>query len=376
MSKKQEIIIIGLTMLAMLGYLLSANPRMADDGFGYEGFTESLAHGKIDFNSFYGTQGLSILAVPVFWLTGSHISIIITSIILVLLSIPLSYLLGKKFWKSQEGGLYYVALFLLTSFPYVTLMRGFVEATVFFFSILVVYLSLNNSNWTPLVWAFGAIVKPFNLFLFPLFIGNFFNKKRIWFLASGVALGMLYMSVNYYQTGHVLNTAVLTSYSGDYNTSKNPPLFANFTLNPIDTFKNFARIAANFLIDSRKIMIAPIVTLLGVFGLLEGFRNKPETRKFSYAFILVVLFVGSMLYSFPKYLLPAVAISSLFAVGFLMRHKWLMCLVLAGSINTFLGVFNYHGMDFWSKQTFYLPIIFAGIIYLFILYFFKPRSDI
>ena len=90
-------------MLAMLGYLLSANPRMADDGFGYEGFTESLAHGKIDFNSFYGTQGLSILAVPVFWLTGSHISIIITSIILVLLSIPLSYLLGKKFWKSQEG---------------------------------------------------------------------------------------------------------------------------------------------------------------------------------------------------------------------------------------------------------------------------------
>lgn len=357
----------------MLGYLLLANPRMMDDGFGYEGFTESLAHGKIDFNSFYGTQGLSILAVPVFWATGSHISIIITSMILVLLSIPLCYMLGKKFWKSQEGGLYYVALFLLTCFPYVTLMRGFVEAAVFFFSILVVYLSLNNSNWTPWAWAFGAIVKPFNLFLFPLFMGNFLNKKRIWFLACGVALGVLYMGINYYQTGHVLNTAILTSYSGDYNTSKNPPLLANFTFGLVDTFKNFARIAANLLVDSRKIMIAPIVTLLGIFGLLEGFKNNPETRKFSYAFILVVLFGGSMLYSFPKYLLPAVAITSLFAVGFLIRYRWLMFLVLAGSINTFLGVFNYHGVDFWSKQIFYLPIIFAGFLYLLILYFFKPE---
>lgn len=360
-------------MVAMLGYLLLANPRMMDDGVGYEGFTESLAHGELNFNSFYGAQGLSVLAVPVFWLTGSHISIIIASAILVLLSIPLSYALGKRFWKSQEGGLYYMSLFILTSFPYVTLMRGFQEAAVFFFSILIIYLSLSSSNWTPLAWAFGSIVKPFNLFLFPLFIGNFLNKKRIWFLTLGLALGILYMGINYYQTGRILNTAVLTSYSGDYDTAKNPPLFANFTFDLKNSFKNFARVAANLLVDSRKIMIAPIVTLVGILGLLESFKNKPETRKFLYSFILIILFLGSMLYSFPKYLLPAIATSSLFAVGFLMRYKWLMCLVLAGSINTFLGVFNYHGQVFWSKEIFYLPIVFAGFLYLLILYFFRSE---
>src|SRR3989344_3748452 len=87
-------VIIGL----MLVYFLIATPKMMDDGNQYEGFTESLARGDLDFKSFYGFQGLSILSVPIFWITGSHISIIITSAILYLLALPLAYFIGRDFY--------------------------------------------------------------------------------------------------------------------------------------------------------------------------------------------------------------------------------------------------------------------------------------
>ena len=70
MSKmsKWEYLLIGIVMIGMLIYFVLATPAMNDDGFHYEVFTESLAKGKLDFKSFYGFQGLSFFAVPVFWI--------------------------------------------------------------------------------------------------------------------------------------------------------------------------------------------------------------------------------------------------------------------------------------------------------------------
>ena len=78
---KREYLLIGIVAAVMLAYFIIATPVMNDDGFHYEGFAESLAHGKLDFKSFYGFQGLSFFAVPIFWLTRSHDSIIIMSAI-------------------------------------------------------------------------------------------------------------------------------------------------------------------------------------------------------------------------------------------------------------------------------------------------------
>src|SRR3989344_8555001 len=115
MSKSAKILIIIVTG-SMLVYFLVATPIMMDDGFHYEGFTEAVARGSLDFNSFYGFQGLSILSVPIYWVTHSPISIIITSMILCMLSIPLAYGIGKL-----PG----VVIFLLMPYPYMTMMRGF-----------------------------------------------------------------------------------------------------------------------------------------------------------------------------------------------------------------------------------------------------------
>src|SRR3989344_1423867 len=125
-------VVIG-TMLAMLVYFLLATPALNDDGFHYEGFAESAAKGEIDFKNFYGFQGLSFLAVPIVWLTHSPISVIITSIILSLLSLPLAYLIGKEYHQDNQAGLFFMAVILLMPYPYTTMMRGFQEAALLFF---------------------------------------------------------------------------------------------------------------------------------------------------------------------------------------------------------------------------------------------------
>src|SRR3989338_11559938 len=135
---KREHVLIILTMVGMLVYFVLATPVMMDDGFHYEGFAESLANGKLDFKTFYGFQGLSFFAVPIFWLTRSHNSIIIMSIIFSLLSVPLAYSIGKTLYQSSRAGIYFLILFLLTPYPYTTMMRGFREAALLFFILLII----------------------------------------------------------------------------------------------------------------------------------------------------------------------------------------------------------------------------------------------
>src|SRR3972149_10837326 len=107
---KREYWLIGIVAAVMLAYFIIATPVMNDDGFHYEGFAESLAHGKLNFKSFYGFQGLSFFAVPIFWLTRSHNSTIIMSIIFSLLSVPLAYSIGKTLYQSSRAGLYFLIL--------------------------------------------------------------------------------------------------------------------------------------------------------------------------------------------------------------------------------------------------------------------------
>src|SRR3989344_8929447 len=112
----KHLIVLCSVVIVIVAYIIAAHPIMMDDGFHYEGFTEAVARGSLDFNSFYGFQGLSILSVPIYWVTHSPISIIITSMILCMLSILLAYGIGKL-----PG----VVIFLLMPYPYMTMMRGF-----------------------------------------------------------------------------------------------------------------------------------------------------------------------------------------------------------------------------------------------------------
>lgn len=355
MNREHRIII--LIMIGMAVYFLLGHTVMMDDGFHYEGFTESLAAGKIDFKSFYGFQGLSFFSVPIFWLTQSHNSIIITSMIFTLLSIPLVYFVGRDLHKDKRAGIYALILFLLMPYPYTTLMRGFQEAALAFFVFLIIYGSINRKSWTPLVWSVGGIVKPFALALFPLFINDSLQKKKLIWLALALLIGVLYLGANYYQTGHFVNNAAIGSYQGNFDPNNPPPLAGSFTLG----LKGFLRVGANFILAYRKIMISPLVIIIGIWVLLSNrlFRFR---REFILSVGLNIVLVGLLTFAFSKYLLPAVILLALASISFLIKHKWAVILIFIDSLTVFFPIWNYFGHVFWSNIYLYLLPFWLAVL--------------
>lgn len=362
---RQDYIILLVAILTMLLYFLFATPVMMDDGFHYEGFTEALAHGKLDFKSFYGFQGLSILSVLIYWLTGSHISIIITSAILYLLSLPLAYLIGRDFYDDRRSGIYFMILILLIPYAYTTTMRGFQEAALLFFILLTIYGSLNKKLWTPVAWAFGGIVKPFTLVLFPLFLkhtlGSLASKWGSISILVAFSVGCGYLGVSYYQTGHLVNNAAIGSYQGNFDAGNPPPLWESF----VPRVKGFLRVGANLMLHFRKIMISPFVIVLGAFSLLlnKGLKLRKEII---ISIALNFILVGSLTFSFSKYLLPMATLFALVAIPYLQKYKWLMVIVFMDSLFVFLPIWNYFGKSFWSNTYIYLiPFYLAIAIYFY-----------
>lgn len=346
-------------MVIMLAYFLLANPTLNDDGFHYEGFAESAARGEIDFKNFYGFQGLSFLAVPVVWLTHSPISVIITSVILSLFSLPLAYSVGKAYHQSQRAGLFFMAIILLMPYAYTTMMRGFQEAALLFMVLLIIYGSLKKAVWTPLAWAMGGIVKPFAITLFPLWVKDFFNKKKMIWVAMGALLGLAYLGTSYLQTGHLINNAALNSYQGKFDTGNPPPLEESFALG----MKGFGRVLANLFVSTRKILISPLLLMLGIW---YGWQNKTLRlrKEFGLAILLNFLLVGSLTFSFPKYLLPMVTLIALTAVPVLMKSWLVPILILADSWLVFKPIYDYFGHNFWPNLPIYLlPLFLAAAIF-------------
>src|SRR3989344_8304602 len=375
LSIESKVIIF--VIICMAVYFIIATPIMNDDGFHYEGFAESLAHGRLDFKTFYGFQGLSFFSVPIFWLTGSHDSIVITSAIFSFFSIFLAYLVGREFYGNRRAGIYFLILFLLMPYPYTTMMRGFQEAALLFFILLVIYGSVNRKLWTPIAWAVGGIVKPFALTLAPLFLlstlptsqvgnGKTVDKRHrksvihrwknaIWLLIA-LGIGAAYLGISYYQTGHLVNNAAINSYQGNFDTGNPPPLVESFTLG----LKGYLRVGANLLIHFRKIMISPLVIILGALVLWfnKGIRLRKEIIA---AIVLNFLLVGSLTFSFSKYLLPMTTLFALASVSYLLKHRWLMWLVLVDSFFVFLPTWNYFGHSYWPDLFVYLLPFWVAI---------------
>lgn len=368
----QERVALLAVVLIILAYFIVATPVMMDDGEHYEGFAESLAGGKLDFKSFYGFQGLSFFAVPLLWLTGSNISIIIASMIFSLISIPLVYLVGRDYFNNKQAGWYFLILFLLTPYPYTTMMRGFQEAALLFFIFLIIYASINQKKWTSVAWAVGGIVKPFALVLAPLFIKeilpvdkrhgvSFIHRRRglIWFFVA-LAIGVLYLGASYYQTGHLINNAAIGSYQGNFDTGSPPPLTESF----MPGIKGFLRVGANLLLHFRKIMISPLVIVLGGFALLLNKRLKLR-KEIMWAIALNFILVGSLTFSFSKYLLPMTTLFALASVGYLLKYKWLIVLVFVDSVFVFLPIWDYFGRAFWPNVWIYLLPFYLAIGIMF-----------
>ena len=357
-NKSSLTILVVVAVMAV--FFLLAHPVMMDDGYQYESFTEKLANGVIDFKSFYGFQGLSFFAVPIYWLTHSHLSIIIASALFSLMSIPLAFAIGKRVSDALLGGYLGVVLFLLTPYPYVTMMRGFQEAALLFFILLIMYGALEKKPWTGLAWGIGAIVKPFSLVLAPLFIRKDMKKIEIWFLTLGICVGIAYGIANYVQTGHFVTLAATGAYHGAFDANNIPELGKSFALD----WKTWARVPANLFIATRKIMVSPFVIVLGIISLWK-FKTIPLRKRIIVAIALNILLVGAITYAFPKYLLPMTTLLTFLAIPMIVRYPVLIWLVFLDSLAVFIPIYTYFGHNFWDPVVFWIPFILAICIYVY-----------
>ena len=186
------------------------------------------------------------------------------------------------------------------------------------------------------------------------------GKKMIW-LFIALAIGGAYLGASYYQTGHLVNNAAINSYQGNFEAGNPPPLTESFTLGA----KGFLRAGANTLLHFRKIMLSPLVIILGIFALWhnKGLRLRKEIMT---AIILNFLLVGSLTFSFPKYLLPMTTLFALASVIYLLKYRWLMWLVIVDSFFIFFFIWNYFGHNYWSNIYVYLLPFWIAIALSFV----------
>jgi len=79
------------------------------------------------------------------------------------------------------------------------------------------------------------------------------------------------------------------------------------------------------------------------------------------AVILNFVLVGSLTFSFPKYLLPMTTLFALASVGYILKREWLMILIFVDSLFVFLPIWNYFGYNFWSNIYLYLTPFWLAI---------------
>ena len=267
-----------------------------------------------------------------------------------------------------------MVLILLMPYVYTTMLRGFQEAALLFFILLVIYGSINKKLWTPIAWSFGGIVKPFALVLFSLFVKDFLPVKRgqvpflrvpdplkIVMVLIALIMGLVYLGASYYQTGHLVNNAAINSYEGNFNTGNPPPLVESFTIG----VKGFLRVGANLLLHYRKILLSPLVVILGGLA-LWNLKKLRLRREIILAILLNIFLVGSLTFSFSKYLLPMVVLLALVSVSYLLKYRWLILLVVIDSYFVFIPLWNYYQTTFWSNRLiYYMPIYLSLFIILF-----------
>ncbi len=349
--------VLAIAVLSLILLFVFSEIALMDDGISYARFTRTLAEeGRMDFVNNTGAMGLPFLSIPIYLLTGSDNSIVYTSMILAILSIPLIFCVTKKLFDSERAGVYAVLLFLLMPAPYVSLLRGLVETATVFSILLFLYFLLKKSRLTPVVYCLSCIVKPFNFCLLPLFLRDFLSKKKILFLAASALIGLGYLTINYMQTGEILHAFVPASEIIYEN--RIPEFAENFHFE----LRNFLSIISHLFAPEHGAAIAPIVIVIGIYGIFK------KQRKWLWVIAINIIFVSLLAASLPKYLLPTIVLSLIFAAELISRHIKLFPLVLVNSVSVFLYINETSSALYWSKGEVWFLLTFVAVILAWIFY--------
>ena len=290
-------IFLALACVGLWAYLVMARPVMGDDGFVYQSFSEILVdEGRFDFKNHYGFMGLSLLNAPVYFLTRSHNSIIYTSLGLMFLLLPIGYWTALRLGLSDKASRMALCLLLLYPEPQVVLFKGFQEAAHLVFAVFTLGLLAGPVVlWTPLVFGFTCIIKPFAAAYLPILLPNFLTRKRWWLLLLGAVWVIIHLGLTWLQTGHLINSSV----NNIYNAHDIPNLKQNFNFSPGSWIS-----LLHALFISVQMQVSPVIILAGLWGICK-MKCSIKPSLLLLAVMINWVMVGLMVGMFSKYLLPA-----------------------------------------------------------------------
>jgi len=187
--------------------LASATPSPDGDSFYYQAFIEALARGQIDL-SIPGFHGSSVLAVLIYWITGSAIAGIEYQMLFALFLPVLAYLAGKSLFESKWHGLVFAGIISMMPFVSAISLIGYTAAAYVGLMLLTIYGACRKSWWTWIAWGLAITTKPFALALLPILwikrpsTGSFFARNKL--ILLGLLIPALYVLIQYSQVGRLI----------------------------------------------------------------------------------------------------------------------------------------------------------------------------
>ena len=247
-----------LTFLLLILFLFTSIP-IPDNNFVYQKFTENLAAGKLDL-TIQGFHGADFLAVPIYLIFKTHLSVIYLDLLLALLCVPMFYLLGKELFQSKKLGIFLAYAYVLMPLDYLNGFRGDHHIAFIFFFALGLYLILKKSWWSVLVIGFSYIIKPYAIFAAPFF---WYKKLYKQFFASFI-IPVIYIALQLYQKSQLIigdheNLTAITLFS-----LKKFVLNLVYALQNIFSIHSFSPFSKSYLTDMSH--ITPIIMFLALIA--------------------------------------------------------------------------------------------------------------
>ncbi len=368
--KKPTHHLIFLTVLLIVVFCFWS-PHQTDDGGVYQAFVEKMINnGKIDL-SIPGFHGADFLAVPIYFLTGSHYAIYWLDILAALFLIWLIYFLLKEIYNNSWFGVVGAYIFVLMPFELFNALRGGHQTTFFAVTILAIFLLLKDKTWSWLLFGFSMIIRPFSVALTPFYI----YKRRYKQLILSFVIPIVYVGAQYLQVGRII--------IGQHPELNAEKLFSfeRFFLNIIYSVQNYFSVhnfsPYNHLYNMDMVHLSPFVTFFAVLTIFY-WKKYFQDHKFFYtilsscviAFLIPSSFYRVDLWYFGMFnvLLVVLALPALFEF----KKLWPLA-VFTFSYQFFYFYLSYGYLFIWPLIVFLIPVAVLGIS---VVYFLKKEYRI
>ncbi|MFA6428760.1 MAG: hypothetical protein WCW02_04460 [Candidatus Buchananbacteria bacterium] len=251
----------------------------------YQEFINTLANGKINF-SIPGFHGVDFLSFPIYLASGSQITPNIVDAILAILAIPFFYLVGRELFKTKQAGIFLAYGYALMPLQWLDFLRGEHQASFIFFFIFGLWLLLIKSGWSWLALGCSYVIKPYAIFIFPIFV---YKKQLRQFLLS-LIIPVIYLTVQVGQTGSVMIGAHPDkTISSLFNIHR---MIFNlvYAIQNIFSVHNFSPFSSVYLTDMSNVSVIIIISaIIGLFCYQDFFVSQYWFKELTISIIFSLL---------------------------------------------------------------------------------------